>query len=580
MSDKMPSEKQIRKTLYVLLLLSMAVRAFLAGFIEFGNDEVYYWTYAKFPDLSHFDHPPMVGWVIQFFSLNLTFHNEFFIRLGSVILGTISTYIVFRIGKTLKDSLTGLYAAFLFTSSFYCFIIAGTFIMPDTPQVFFWLLCLHVLIRALPDNELSRKSRNNLILAGFIIGLALLSKYHSVFLILGAFLYILFFNRAWFRAKETYLAFLIAVIFVIPVIIWNMQNQFISFTYHESRIGATETGIRWDFFTREIVGQVFYNNPVNFVVLVFAIISFILGKKFMKREMFWFFLFMGLPLVLLFICFSLSDSTLPHWTGPAYTGYIFISASFLREISDGKEKTVMIPWPAGISLLVTILLIVMGTAQIKYGWIPFDKIKTGDFSTQLFGWRQLGEKFPAIINKDIESGTMPPDAPIITHRWFPAANIDYYVAGPCGKKVYALGTLERIHKYYWIDKKRGDIPKGTDAYYFGFSDEFHPPADLYGKLFDTILTPDTIPIYRGQQLIRNVLVYRMQGLKKEIRFDKLIDFVEPPEERVRFWVNEIRTHPEWLRRIAEKSKQEGRTLEDQIYQEAKWIAERERQGRD
>ncbi len=78
-------KKTIYRSLVILIVISTIIRLFLAGFIEFGNDEVYYWTYALYPDLSHFDHPPMVGWVIQLFSLNLFFQDEVFIRLGAVI---------------------------------------------------------------------------------------------------------------------------------------------------------------------------------------------------------------------------------------------------------------------------------------------------------------------------------------------------------------------------------------------------------------------------------------------------------------------------------------------------------------
>ena len=78
-------ESEINKYLIILLTVSALIRGFLAYFIEFGNDEVYYWTYAMYPDWSHFDHPPMVGWFIQLFSGNLLFTNEFFLRLSSVI---------------------------------------------------------------------------------------------------------------------------------------------------------------------------------------------------------------------------------------------------------------------------------------------------------------------------------------------------------------------------------------------------------------------------------------------------------------------------------------------------------------
>ena len=103
----MKDDKIINRAILVLLLCSFILRAFIAGFIELGNDEVYYWTYAKFPALSHFDHPPMVGLVIQFFTLNLTFDSEFFIRLASLVFGTLSTGLMFLIGRQIKNPLTG-----------------------------------------------------------------------------------------------------------------------------------------------------------------------------------------------------------------------------------------------------------------------------------------------------------------------------------------------------------------------------------------------------------------------------------------------------------------------------------------
>ena len=117
--------ENINKYLTWLIILSTVVRAFIAGFIELGNDEVYYWTYALYPGWSHFDHPPMVGFVIQFFSLDLLLKDEFFIRLGSIVFGAINTWLIYLIGAKIKDRLTGFYAALLYTTSIYCFIITS-----------------------------------------------------------------------------------------------------------------------------------------------------------------------------------------------------------------------------------------------------------------------------------------------------------------------------------------------------------------------------------------------------------------------------------------------------------------------
>jgi hypothetical protein len=64
-------------------------------------------------------------------------------------------------------------------------------------------------------------------------------------------------------------------------------------------------------------------------------------------------------------------------------------------------------------------------------------------------------------------------------------------------------------------------------------------------------------------------------LKREIRFDNINDFTEPRLERILYWQNQILTHPEWMIQIEKKAKEQGRTVQDQIWYEAKWTAEQE-----
>src|ERR1043165_4458676 len=127
------SSDKLTKTVIWLIAIATLVRLFLATQLELGNDEVYYWTYALFPDWSHFDHPPLVGVVAQIFSLNLLLTDDFFLRLGPIILSAANTWHVFLIGTKIKNEKTGLYAAFLFTGSIYCSIISGFSLTPDAP---------------------------------------------------------------------------------------------------------------------------------------------------------------------------------------------------------------------------------------------------------------------------------------------------------------------------------------------------------------------------------------------------------------------------------------------------------------
>ena len=514
----MNSSRQLNRAMIILVLLSLIVRGLLAAFLEFGNDEVYYWTYALYPDYSHFDHPPMVGFLIQLTSLNLALDSELFIRLSSVLLGALNTWLVFLIGKRIRDALTGFYAALLYTSSVYAFIIAGTFILPDTPQLTFWLLTIYLLSQSITV-AVSKPARSYLLLAGITAGLALLSKYTSVFLLVGAFLYLLLYNRKWFKTWELYFAPFIALLFFLPVYIWNLNNDFISFTFQSDRVGIFDAGLRGDFFFTELGGQLLYNNPLNVILGVVALLMFFKGRNFIDKQNGRLLVLIALPLILLFLFFSLFRHTLPHWTGPAWTSIIILSAAYLRDLEIKRLKQRLFPGFLIASLGLLALVIILGVMQIKGGMLFYDEgdepenLGQKDVSLDMYGWRQLSVKFAQIVADEEVKGNIAPKSPFISSRWFPAANIDYYLASPLGIDVLGLGSLNGLHKYTWITERRGGFEPGMDAWFLTVSRDFKDPQRMHGKRFDEIELAYTIPIYRNNKHVMNAFFYYLKDMK-------------------------------------------------------------------
>ena len=139
----MKQTHSIHIQLAVLLIVAFIIKAIATYSLGLGNDEAYYIAYALYPALSHFDHPPVVGFLIQLTTLNLTYYSEFFVRLGPLVLGTVSVYLIYLIGKTFKNEKAGLIAAYLATCSIYVTIICGVLIQPDSPMVFLCLLAFY-----------------------------------------------------------------------------------------------------------------------------------------------------------------------------------------------------------------------------------------------------------------------------------------------------------------------------------------------------------------------------------------------------------------------------------------------------
>ncbi len=514
MSDSLHTTPSYRRKLWLLLAVSLIARTFLAFWLELGNDEVYYYTYALFPDLSHFDHPPMIGWMIQLFSLNLRFDNELALRLSSVVLMTANTALLFFMGKSLRNERTGWYAALLYTASVYAFVITGLMILPDTPQNFFWMLSLWMMLTTVKEGQGTQTIKRLLPIIGLSIGLGMISKYTSAFLWLGYGLFILFKRRQWLRFPSFYLALLVSALCLLPVMIWNFQNHFISFSFHGERLNILHGGLRLSYFFRELAGQFLYNNPVVFILVWVGVVAVIGQKKAQRLPQISLLLFIGLPLIGIFIFFSLFRETLPHWTGPAYNSLLLVAAFAL----DGRAKTQARPIAAALALLFVI--IAAGSLQVKFGLIPtknnhpYHLLGKNDVSLDMFGWRKLKPEFEKIRAEKIRQGQMQANDGLLGENWFPLANLDYYVGRPLGLKTFGMGKPERLHKYLWINNIRGGFHLGDSFWYLTSSRDYKDPCELYSDYFEQIAAADTIEIKRGGKPAKRYFVYLLKELKQ------------------------------------------------------------------
>lgn len=515
----LPSQSRTyTSSLLVLLGVSALLRGWMAGIFELGNDEVYYWTYAVYPDLSHFDHPPMVGWLIRIFTFNLHLQQEFFIRLASVIGGTFNTYLLFCIGRKLKDETTGWYTAVLHVASIYGFVITGIFILPDTAQTVFWLMAIFLMLDVLPDKNPSAMIHQKMLRIGILLGLGLLSKYTTAYLWFGMLLYIVFFNRNWFRKYSFYLANLVMLAFFSIVLVWNIRNQFISFTYQGERGLVSQLLFNFDTFLTELLGELLYTNPVIMLFLVLGVIMITKTVVFKSNQHLKILLLTGIPLIITFLLLSLFRATLPHWSGPGYMTLLPVAALYIR--SHQNDKPSLFPKSLFFALLVQLVVISAAMLQIKTGLIPLEKLKTPegnsrDFSLDLYGWSQLGEKFKLLADTYEQKGEIQKDAIIVSWRWFPAANLEYYAALPSGRKVLASGSLAEIHKYAWINQLHGGFKLNSDAWYITSSLDFRDPALLSPLHYEKTFPADTIPIERGGKTAYHFYVYRLKNLQSK-----------------------------------------------------------------
>ncbi len=497
-----------------LIGVATVVRMILAILLELGIDEVYYWNFILYPDWSYFDHPLMVGLVGQVFTLNHLLTNDFFLRLGPICLSAISTWLIFLLGTKIKDERTGLYAAFLFTGSIYCSIIAGFSFIPDSPLILFWLLALNVTVDFLPAKPIDSASRKKILWFGVFAGLAMISKYQGAFLWMGVFLYVFFYNRDWLKEISFYLSGIISALLLLPILIWNLQNNFISFNYHSGRV-TPSWQFRADYFFTEILGQFAYNNPVVYVLIVIALIAWFTQKEFIAKPIGRVLLLLAAPLWFVFTSFSLFRSTLPHWTAPAFVSLILMAAAYwASHQNQAKAWYWMKVGPVFLSVLLAIALWLINYSPLQLG--KKSEVHTfgeDDFTQDLYGWKQVNDSFKQISAREEAQGSMPSKSGLITYKMFPAAHLDFYVAQPNDRKLFAIGSLDDIHIYAWIYGKRGGLKAGEDYYHIALSNLYNDPQKLFGDYFERIEPMDTVAITRAGKPMRYAFYYRLRNYR-------------------------------------------------------------------
>ena len=206
---------------------------------------------------------------------------------------------------------------------------------------------------------------------------------------------------------------------------------------------------------------------------------------------------------------------MPHWNSPAYILLILLSAVYLRDKQSNNQS---LPKSIIAALSLLIITLVIGVAEIKTGFIPLDRhtdpeqIGRDDFTVDMYGWRQLGEKFADFRAQKIAEGVMNEEDGIVANQWFPLANLDYYVARPLGLRVMGLGWPEFLHKYLWINDKRGGFHLGEN--YWFLSDSRYPkdPETTYQWYFKEIELVGVIEIDRCGKPAKNFFVYTCKDL--------------------------------------------------------------------
>ena len=307
----------------VLLLLKIGALNFTT-FNLFG-DEAQYWLWSKDIDFGYFSKPPFLSWIIRVYTeiLGSSFVSLKLLPSFVYLLISWSIYnLLINAGINKKDSFAGcLIFLFIPAVSFSSFIIST-----DLFLLLFWTLSLNELIKINSEQGLK-----NFILLGIFLGLGFLSKYAAIYFVICLFVLILFdkrFRKIFLDNLLGFcLTFLCVFVIIVPNIIWNFNNDWITLqhTSDNANFGNIEIDLirGLEFLLIQVLmlgpfmvlGGIFGFNKWNYIQKIFLIFS--------------------MPIILIVLVEAIIVRANANWAAPALISlfallYIRINNSFLK----------------------------------------------------------------------------------------------------------------------------------------------------------------------------------------------------------------------------------------------------------
>ena len=158
-------------------LLALRIAAIHFAKIDLVLDEAQYWTWSRELAFGYFSKPPMIAWVIRV-STTICGDGEACIRSASPVLHTLSSFVLFLIGRQLFVARVGFWSAIVF-DTLPGLSYSSLLITTDVPLVLIWTLALlvWVLLVKQPSMWLA-------VFFGAVVGLGLLTKQAMVYIVI------------------------------------------------------------------------------------------------------------------------------------------------------------------------------------------------------------------------------------------------------------------------------------------------------------------------------------------------------------------------------------------------------------
>ncbi len=406
---------QPRNRVALLIGVTLLARALFALSTGLGVDESYTVATGRQLALSAYDHPPLAWWLSWLGVKVFGIETGLSVRLPFILLFAATTWQFYRLGELLFDAETGWRAALILNCAPVLGITTGTWVLPDGPLLL-GLVSGAVCIGRVLFNQPERPAF--WLAAGFWGGIAMLSKYHGVFLFAGVGLFLLTTqHRRWLATPWPYGGAAIALLMFTPVVVWNYQHHWVSFLFQGGRAAAISFRLWMPFAV--LAGHALFLLPWLWLALVLAAARACRISVHDERR--WLLFCLGIGPVALFTAVAAwSQGVLLHWAMPRYLMWIPLAAADLAQTAPWTRHVWRhaLAFSACVTALVAIDVATLANLPVDWAkWRLRDPLKEIHDLTE--------------INQILADKGYAPNAGTFVGavRWLDAGKIDYAMKG-------------------------------------------------------------------------------------------------------------------------------------------------------
>lgn len=287
----------------------------------FFRDELYYISIGDQFHFSNLDMLPLSPLYLKFFTLFLGYSIKT-IHLASSLLGAASLLFTCLITKELGG---GKYAVLLsgIFILFSGFTIFGSLFTYDSIDFLVIVTVLYLMVKIFKtDNQ------QLWLYVGLVLGLGLMNKLTILFFGAAIFVSLWFVpQRQMFKSKQVWLAGIIALLFLVPFIIWQSQNNWYFIEFASNYAGGLSYLASFPEF---IWNQILPNNIVALPVWLTGLYLLLFSSKWKKYK------FFGIMYLFLFLLFYKIGAKF-YFLIPMYTILLSVGSIKLEEKFNNSQ---------------------------------------------------------------------------------------------------------------------------------------------------------------------------------------------------------------------------------------------------